>query len=204
MSPAHVLEPTYAAIKRRLMSGAWPAGFRLEAARLADLLDVSMTPVRDSLNRLAGEHMVDFVAGEGFRVPRLGETELRNLFRLNRVLLVAPVSKVPRVYKGEDGISGDPVEHVERLFLEIARRTANEELMTAISGINDRLHLARTHDAVIFDDFESELIAFEAALDSRKPTRALRELVLRYHDRREQEAGTFARLLAEAEIQDVA
>ena len=36
MSPAHVLEPTYDAIRRRLLAGAWEPGARLEAARLAD------------------------------------------------------------------------------------------------------------------------------------------------------------------------
>ena len=45
MSPAHVFEPTYEAIKRRLMTGEWATGARIEAARLADDLGVSMTPV---------------------------------------------------------------------------------------------------------------------------------------------------------------
>src|SRR3989344_3702170 len=68
MSPAHVFEPTYEAIKRRLMTGEWATGARIEAARLADDLGVSMTPVRDSLYRLNGERMVDFTPGEGFHV----------------------------------------------------------------------------------------------------------------------------------------
>ncbi|RYE93018.1 MAG: GntR family transcriptional regulator, partial [Oxalobacteraceae bacterium] len=49
MSPSHVLEPTYASIRHCLVSGFWPAGRRLEAARLAEELGVSITPVRDSL-----------------------------------------------------------------------------------------------------------------------------------------------------------
>src|ERR1700761_6944712 len=59
MSPSHILEPTYRAIKQRLMCGEWPAGFRLDTARIATDLGVSTSPVRDSLNRLAGECMVD-------------------------------------------------------------------------------------------------------------------------------------------------
>src|SRR3546814_3490454 len=47
MSPAHVLEPTYQAIRKRLMEAAWPAGFRLDTARLAGELGVSTSPVRD-------------------------------------------------------------------------------------------------------------------------------------------------------------
>ncbi len=30
MSPAHVLEPTYDTLRRRLLMGAWPAGQRLD------------------------------------------------------------------------------------------------------------------------------------------------------------------------------
>lgn len=35
MSPSLVFEPTYNAIKSRLMQGAWSPGFRLDTARLA-------------------------------------------------------------------------------------------------------------------------------------------------------------------------
>jgi len=41
MSPSHVLEPTYATVRRRLVTGLWHPGHRLEAARLADELGVS-------------------------------------------------------------------------------------------------------------------------------------------------------------------
>ncbi|MGD9812804.1 MAG: GntR family transcriptional regulator, partial [Sphingobium sp.] len=76
MSPAHVLEPTYDTLRRRLLAGVWPSGQRLEAARLAKELGVSITPVRDSLNRLAGERLVHASRGEGYQVPLLDETEL--------------------------------------------------------------------------------------------------------------------------------
>lgn len=68
MSPAHVLEPTYDTLRRRLLMGAWPAGQRLEAARLAADLGVSITPVRDSLNRLTGERLIVSQPGDGFHV----------------------------------------------------------------------------------------------------------------------------------------
>src|SRR3546814_12685064 len=67
-SDLYVLEPTYDTLRRRLFAGVWPSGQRLEAARLATELGVSMTPVRDSLNRLAGERLVHSSPGEGFQV----------------------------------------------------------------------------------------------------------------------------------------
>src|SRR3546814_18715981 len=88
MSPAHVFEPTYEAIKRQLMSGEWASGTRIEAARLAEDLGVSVTPVRDSLYRLNGARMDDFAPGEGFHVHRLTEPEFRNLPALNHILIL--------------------------------------------------------------------------------------------------------------------
>src|SRR3546814_20884160 len=88
MSPAHVFEPTYEAIKRRLMTGEWASGTRIEAARLADDLGVSVTPVRDSLYRLNGERLADFTPGGGFHDHRLTETAFRALIALHVILLL--------------------------------------------------------------------------------------------------------------------
>lgn len=197
MSPAHVLEPTYAAIKQRLMAGAWPGGTRIEAARLAELLGVSITPVRDSLNRLAGERMVDFVAGEGFRVPRPGEIELRDLFALTRLLLLAAIG--PAAALERRGRGGDLADRIGWLFLDLARLSANHELVAAVDALNDRLYLARTFDVRIFEDATDELAALEALASRQAAGRDLRARVAQYCHRREREAATFARLLAESE-----
>src|SRR3546814_5700378 len=95
MSPAHVIEPTDEAIKRRLMNGEWDGGARLDSTRIAEALSVSVTPVRDRLYRLTGERMVDFTHGEGFHVHRLTETELRDLLELNIILLLAAYATAP-------------------------------------------------------------------------------------------------------------
>ena len=87
MSPAHVLEPTCTKLKQMLVEGVWPPGEKLEALRLADELGVSMTPVRDCLNRLVGERLVDMKPGEGYRVPRISEKALRDMLAVNAALL---------------------------------------------------------------------------------------------------------------------
>lgn len=194
MSPAHVHEPTYAAIKQRLMTGAFSAGFRIEAARLAELLGVSITPVRDALNRLAGERMVDFIAGEGFRVPLLSETELRDLFGLNRLLLLAAIGKTGLPSDTGTNI-GDVADRVGRLFLDLAGCSENGEVIATIGALNDRLYRARTLDLQVFADAQSELAALEAMAGNRRDRRIFRDLLVRYHERRRQEAATYARLL---------
>lgn len=196
MSPAHVVQPTYEAIKRRLMTGEWPAGARLESARIADLLGVSVTPVRDSLYRLAGERMVDFAHGEGFHVHRLTETEYRDMLEYSLVLLLAALAAARAEPLALTASSAGYAERIADLFLRIAARAANGELSTGVAAINDRLHLTRCHDQTIVGGVTAELAALEAANTQGAEHDVLRKLVTDYHERRAGEAAAYARLLA--------
>lgn len=196
MSPAHVLEPTYQAIKRRLMRGEWAGGTRLESARIAEELGVSLTPVRDSLSRLAGEKMVDFAPGEGFHAHRLTATELRDMLELNLILLLAAIAT------GRSG-QGDPMpprsegtHRIAALFHDVGRRSGNAEIAAAVAALNDRLHLPRRFDAAVLGEIGPEIEDIEEAFSGASGPGAARNLVLRYHERRAQEADSYARLLA--------
>lgn len=46
MRPAHVLEPTFQRLKRKLMEGAWAPGEKLEALQLPHEFGVSMPHAR--------------------------------------------------------------------------------------------------------------------------------------------------------------
>lgn len=197
VSPAHVLEPTYDAIKRQLMDAHWPMGMKLEAVRLADDLGVSITPVRDSLNQLFGEHLVDFIPGEGFRVPLINEAQLRDLLGLNRILLMAAAESgfQPMILGTENG--GSLPDQTAYFFLQLAGRTKNEVLISFVASINDRLHVARTLEAALFDDLRSELSELsDASKSSRTAHAMLKGLIPRYHDRRMERVADYVRLLS--------
>ncbi|HKX77521.1 MAG TPA: GntR family transcriptional regulator [Novosphingobium sp.] len=190
MSPAYVLEPTYDTLRRRLFAGVWPSGQRLEAARLATELGVSMTPVRDSLNRLAGERLVHSSPGEGFQVPLLGETELRGLIDWHRALIgialgrrraIAMPTDLPQ---GHDGIG----ERTAILFTAIASRAQSLELHWALGNAAARLGCYRRHEESVLDEAHSELAALEALLREGKRD-GLARAIERYHDRRHAAAG---------------
>lgn len=196
MSPAHVFEPTYEAIKRRLMTGDWASGARIESARLADDLGVSVTPVRDSLHRLNGERMVDFMPGEGFHVHRLTETEFRDLLELQLILLLAALATAPRGPAASVPRGQPYPDRVADLFLAVAERSSNSEIVASISAIGDRLQLTRHFDAAILSDVEGELEAIATAVADAEPQARMRNLLLAYHERRAHEAATYARTLA--------
>jgi DNA-binding FadR family transcriptional regulator len=196
MSPAHVFEPTYEAIKRRLTTGEWASGTRIEAAPLADDLGVSVTPVRDSLFRLNGERMVDFAAGEGFHVHRLTETEFRDLLELHLILLLAALATAPNGPAASVATDQPYPDRIADLFLAIAARSSNGEIVACIAAIGDRLQLSRHFDATILADVEAEYRMIEAAVADAEPQAKMRNLLLRYHERRAHEAATYARTLA--------
>lgn len=197
MSPAHVFEPTYEAIKRRLLNGEWASGTRVEAARLAEHLGVSLTPVRDSLYRLNGERLVDFTPGEGFHVHRLTETEFRDLLELHLILLLAALATAPRVPAMSVPADQPYPDRVAGLFLDLAARASNAEIVASIAAIGDRLHLTRHIDAAILSDVVAELDAIEVAMADAAPQAHVRNLLLGYHERRAREAATYARTLAD-------
>src|SRR3546814_16232173 len=110
----------------------------IEAARLADDLGVSVTPVRDSLYRLNGERMVDFAPGEGFHVHRLTETEFRDLLELHLILLLAALATAPTGSATSVPADQPYPDRIADLFLAIAERSANSEIVASTATIGGR------------------------------------------------------------------
>ena len=195
MSPAHVLEPTCRRLKRMLMEGAWPQGEKLEALRLGDDLGVSMTPVRDCLNRLVGERLVDMKPGEGYRVPRLSEQALRDLLDVNAALLYFALSvdaQRPSPVSTETNAQSYP-DRVAAIFDAIALRSGNLILGEMVRALSERIHRARMLDPEIFGDTDAELDELEQLFinGSAKLTQKLRN----YHARRRNEVAAIIRLM---------
>jgi DNA-binding GntR family transcriptional regulator len=198
MSPAHVHEPTYAAIKRRLLHGVWPPGGRLEGARIADEIGVSMTPVRDSLNRLVGERLVELKPGFGFHVPHLSVLDLRELLDFNLTLLRAALRGSRRpiclVETEKQGVRAAVANEAASLFRSIARVLGNQAVEDAVEAQNDRLHAIRCTEDQLMSDTASELLHLEQLCLTG--TRRELELALRqYHLRRSRAAPQLLALL---------
>ena len=184
MSPAHVLEPTYQDLKRGLMQGRWRPGERLEALRLADEFGVSMTPVRDCLNRLVGEALVDMKPGDGFRVPRISEKMLRDMFDVNAALL--DIALQDPIHVGELTHVKQSVEdyagRVAALFDIIVHRSANAALMEIVRSLGDRMHSVRRWEPKLFADCFNELEELEHHLTDNSSDLNIAMRI--YHDRR--------------------
>lgn len=186
MSPAHVLEPTYQGLKSRLRTGMWPMGMRLEASKLADELGVSVTPVRDSLNRLVGERLVELWPGEGYRVARISERLLRELLIFNRDLLAKAAVYEPNSNPDAEWSeqAGAYPERVARLFSTVAAASGSTVVVETVEALNDRLFPARCLDPELITRCEIEIQMFGRMILEKADLAERNGWLASYHDRR--------------------
>ncbi len=163
------------------MDGIWPAGSKLEAMRLAEDFGVSMTPVRDSLNQLVGEGLVDLTPGEGFRVPPLTDQRLRDLLDVNAVLLETAINSNWR-FPAEHAPALSGNEYADRLasaFSLLATGSGNRFLADMVDRISERLHALRSCEPKVLSDANKSLERIEASLHGSREER--HQVVVRYH-----------------------
>jgi DNA-binding GntR family transcriptional regulator len=82
--------PTYAALRDRLraeiLSGKLAAGARLTTASLVERFGVSQMPVREALQSLEGEGLIEIAPHKGAAVLPLDVTRVRNIYDLRGAL----------------------------------------------------------------------------------------------------------------------
>lgn len=73
-------------LRERILSGGLPGGMRLFEVPIAELLDISRTPVREALSRLTEEGLLDRLPNGGFVVRRFGFADVIDAIELRGVM----------------------------------------------------------------------------------------------------------------------
>lgn len=193
MSPSQILERSYQTLKQRLIEGAFHPGQRLEAAKLADDMHVSITPVRDVLNRLTGEGLVDAIAGGGFYVPMPEESGLRDLLDWNALLALYAAGSRKSTFTGIMPTTSDAADRAACFFAKLAESLGNREIIRTIDHLNDRLHAMRVLDERVIGETVKEISELEEA--SITGQAELLKRIRAYHSRRKARVATYVRLL---------
>jgi DNA-binding GntR family transcriptional regulator len=81
----------FASLRESIVSGDFPDGSLHSIYRLADLLQVSRTPVREAVLRLADIGLVTIERNRGVRIRGVTVTDVREVFQL-RLLLEVPAA----------------------------------------------------------------------------------------------------------------
>ncbi len=77
----------YEELRKNILNGAFPPGHRLIVNDLVAEWDISNTPIKEALNRLVSEGLVEFEPRRGMRVRRqLTATEVREKYELRIIL----------------------------------------------------------------------------------------------------------------------
>ena len=205
MSPGHTFERVYLAIKDQLVSGRFAPGTPLEPAALGDELNASITPVRDALHRLAGEHLVEAPRHDGFRSPLLSEAALRHLYAWNADLLLlalrgaapTPPSEPTSRWITPGNAPAPLAASITDLFATIGRLSPNPEHGIALANAGDRLLPARGVESRILGGRQDELDALAQAWHMRDLA-PLRRLISAYHARRKRAAPQILEALHDA------
>jgi len=194
-------ERVYDTLKQALKDRSFRPGARLDPALLAQNLASSTTPVREALNQLAGEGLVESRTGGGFHLPSLDEPGLKDMYAWSSELLMLALRGWPQPGRDsapppsrtvpdgdEESLSG----RTERLFAAIGKRSLNCEHGRAIERLGDRLHGVRSCEPQIVDGGSEELDDIAAGLRAADKA-ALRRCLGAYHRRRIRRAAAILR-----------
>jgi len=96
----------YNHIRQGLLLGQWPEGTFFSTGKVAKLIGMSYTPVREAIIQLESEGLVETVTNQGIRTKTLNRDELQEKFEL-RVILESGAAKLAaeKISEGElDGL----------------------------------------------------------------------------------------------------
>jgi DNA-binding GntR family transcriptional regulator len=75
-------ELAYQEIRRQILDSEMPAGFQITEQDLAERLQISRTPTREALLRLAAEGLIEIWPRHGMRVKHISVDDLREIYEI--------------------------------------------------------------------------------------------------------------------------
>lgn len=157
------VEDIYRALKQKSVAFAFRPGDRVNEVALARDLGVSRTPLREALNRLVAEKLMEFRPGSGFYCRDLDAQAIFDLYELRRIIEVGAVraacdrasnedlAALKESHYGVDGVRpgltvGEATADDERFHVDIARLTGNAALVSQLMAVNERIRFIRWVD----------------------------------------------------------
>jgi DNA-binding GntR family transcriptional regulator len=149
-------DSVYLSLKQKIRSGEFTPGDRLREIDLAARLDVSRTPIREAIGRLASEGLVELAPSRGVMVTRLDRQQVRELYALRESLEaaaavmaaqnasaneIAEMEDILARSKG-DALSADQHARLNQSFHKLIHEAAHNRYLTrALEQLSDSLAL---------------------------------------------------------------
>lgn len=159
MIPVQVDETTksliYKKLRRSIIMGSRGSGERFNVEEIAEEYKTSVTPVRDALQMLSHEGLVEIKPRSGYFVKSITLKQLRDLLDVRRILELTAIeraalrateeqieelSHIHAGYTGDDDESYDRYTDENRRFhYLLAKASGNNELAELVGSLHDRL-----------------------------------------------------------------
>lgn len=92
----YLVEEAYGAILDNILSGAYPSGSIVSEVSLAKDLNVSRTPIRQALTRLAKEGLIEHRAGRQPRIAHFSREDVIEIYDMRLLLETAATQRAAR------------------------------------------------------------------------------------------------------------
>jgi DNA-binding GntR family transcriptional regulator len=129
-------DTAYEAVRQMILSGEAGAGTRLGESELAETLGLSRTPVREALQRLGADGLVEVLPHRGARVVRWTRQDLEEIFELRSLLEPYAAARAARIGQDE-GVLAD----LAGLCAAMESAAADGDL-DRVARLNSRFHAA--------------------------------------------------------------
>ena len=173
------VEEAYMRLKERAVNFQFRPGERINEIGISRELAVSRTPLREALNRLVTEQLIDFKPGHGFFCRELDARSVYELYELREILELAAVRKACESASDadlkalHDDLHANGLTYAGKTVREIAELSGNHELARHLGQINQRIRFIRWLDmASRVKETKGEHKAIMEALLARDADRA--------------------------------
>jgi DNA-binding GntR family transcriptional regulator len=136
VSPRNSLtERAYTEIRRRILENEMPAGTQVLEQELAEMLEMSRTPVREAMVRLADEGMVEVRPRHGMRVLPISADDMREIYDVLTALESMAAERV-----AARGVSPEELRALRQAVVDMDAALAADDLRTWAAA-DERFHL---------------------------------------------------------------
>ncbi len=151
---------TYGRLKARVVGFDIRPGERLNEVALAREMGISRTPLREALNQLVAERLIEFRPGTGFSCRLLEPQAIFDLYEMRQVIEVTSIRlailrasdealRAVREDLFRDGLDvtgltvAEAVERDEAFHMSVARLSGNGAMVQALERVNDQIRFIR-------------------------------------------------------------
>lgn len=176
----------YNVLHANLRSGCFAPGTRITASDIGPRLQVSATPIREALSRLAGQCLLIDRPAIGYFVPTLDPIELKDMYALAATLALGALATLDEV-----AIAGLVTRNLDRsqhrtageLVRAIGTESPNLALRSVAANIDDRLARLSAVETEMFEMADQSEGCLEQWLVSQPRPKAAQK-INRFYRRR--------------------